>query len=517
VVEATPEAPPAEAESEPKPEDAPTPTVDIESTTETAESSDVPPPEESDKEPSEPSESPEPTDDKPDDKESEKPEEPEEPAPEEVKPDKADDESKDDTEPESGAKDDKDELPADKLEQEPETTGDAKESVEPPSPEGTVADAEFTEDETTDLEDTEEKKINYDFFPTRDTITIIANSSVDGLLSVSAIMKQIGPVEDTTSEEDSKKVRVFFTPQQKTFSSLAKSIPDLNKLEGDDFTIGQLYICDLPLHRSTLLGSTIYDKVKWFDHHEVDPSEQYDSDIENIEIIIDPSAESTTSIVCQNLKIQGDFPKIAEEINSNKIESPLALRLHQLVGAYHHRYSGVRLKIEMYELAQLISQELETINQETNDPLIEEYNKWLDEFNKFIDENFQFKDINGHKVGILASENTAPVYSIYENLKTHPEAPFDVIAVLINKYYRLGKDKNNKFKSKRYTKLELRTHTDTDIIDIAKLMGGGGHKYASGSIIHDGLEKENLIKTLESYFTGSDEKDQIQTQTEKEG
>ena len=73
--------------------------------------------------------------------------------------------------------------------------------------------------------------------------------------------------------------------------------------------------------------------------------------------------------------------------------------------------------------------------------------------------------------------------------------------MLIHKFYRLGKDKNNKFKNKRYTKVEFRTHTDKEIIELAKLLDGGGHKYASGATIHDGLEKEELLKTIETYFT----------------
>ena len=72
---------------------------------------------------------------------------------------------------------------------------------------------------------------------------------------------------------------------------------------------------------------------------------------------------------------------------------------------------------------------------------------------------------------------------------------------MIHNYYRLGKDKNNKFKNKRYTKVEFRTHTNQELIELAKLFGGGGHKYASGATIHDGLEKDDLIKTIQSYFT----------------
>ena len=360
---------------------------------------------------------------------------------------------------------------------------------------------ELAGEDEIDIEDSEGKKIEYDFFPTRDTLTIITHQDVDGLLCVAAANKMINDSQNKKGDSDKiNKVRVFFSSPTKIFSTLAKSIPDLNKIDDNDFTIGQLYICDLSLHRDTLLGSTIYDKTKWFDHHEVNPEEQYDSDIENVELVIDPTAKSTTSIMCEYFKIDGDLGALADEIDTNDIQSPAAKRLRELFGAIQLKNSGLKLKKTLYELAQELAKDINVINDKSYDQMIEEYNKWLEDFDKITTEKLQTVEINGHKIGILEIENAAPVYSIYNNLKTHPEAPYDVIAVMIHKYYRLGRDKNNKFKSKKYTKVEFRTHTDEEIIELAKILGGGGHKFASGTTIHDGLDKDDLLKTMESYF-----------------
>jgi oligoribonuclease NrnB/cAMP/cGMP phosphodiesterase (DHH superfamily) len=345
--------------------------------------------------------------------------------------------------------------------------------------------------------------MDFDFIPTKDTLTIITNLDVDGLLCAASIKKLINNPQDSVKEseiKDIKNVRMFFSSPPKIFSTLSKSVPDLNKIDDSDFAIGQLYICDLSLHRDTLLGSTIYDSIKWFDHHEINPAEQYDSEIDNLELVIDPTANSSTAVICEYFKIDSEFSSIADEVDAIDVKTDAAKRLHDLIGAIKLKNSGSKLQKALNELAQQIAEDFNVINDEIHNPLIEEYTKWVEEFDTILDTNLQSNEITGHKIGILEVENAAPVYSIYNKLKKHPEGPFDVIAVMIHKYYRLGKDKNNKFKNKKYTKIEFRTHTGKEIIELAKQLGGGGHKFASGTTIHDGFDKEELIKTLESYF-----------------
>ena len=361
-------------------------------------------------------------------------------------------------------------------------------------------------DSIPELEDEIDKKFDFDFIPGAETLTVITHLDADGVLSIAAINKMISaPQKSDADAEKIERVRVFFTSPPKIFSALAKSVPDLNKVEGEDFTIGQLYICDISLHRDTLLGSSLYDKVKWFDHHEVNPEEQYDSDIDNVELLLDPSGKSTTSIICDFFKLDKELGEIADEIDTNEVKSDNAKRIRDIISAMRHKYTGSKLKNILYDFSLGIAKDINVINQEIYNPMIEKYNQWLNEFKSFVNENIQDYEINGHKIGIIESESAAPVYSILDDLKTHSKGPFDVLAVMIHNYYRLGKDKNNKYKNKRYTKVEFRTHTNQELIELAKLFGGGGHKYASGATIHDGLEKDDLIKTIETYFTSPPE------------
>jgi oligoribonuclease NrnB/cAMP/cGMP phosphodiesterase (DHH superfamily) len=484
---AEPEPPTVEVEAEVEAETDVLPT-EPEEPTEVEESKDVPPEEPAEEsEPAKETADAEPSTEETPDKDTKEPTEPSEPS-ETVEPDSKDTDAKTTTD------------------DEPETDGEKSEpELVAPEEEPTVEDTQdsgemYDADEIPELDD-EDKKPEYDFFPTRDTLTVITNLDVDGVLCIAALNKMINSEKKVIEDsKDITKLRVFFTSPPKIFSTLSKSIPDLNKIDDNDFTIGQLYICDLSLHRDTLLGSSIYDNVKWFDHHEIDPDEQFDTEIESINLIIDSSADSTTSVICDYFKLDNELAELANEVDSNNALSDNAVRLRELIGALRHNYSGPKLKTELFELAKEISKNISAINNEVYNPAIEEYKKWLDEFKKIIQDKFQVHELNGHKIGILETENAAPVYSIYDDLKSHSDAPFDLIAVMVHKYYRLGRDKNNKFKNKKYTKIEFRTQTDKEIIELAKVLGGGGHKYASGTTIHDGMEKEELYKTIESYF-----------------
>jgi chemotaxis protein histidine kinase CheA len=369
------------------------------------------------------------------------------------------------------------------------------EPVEPDEPDEPV--------EPSELDKLLSKIMEYnDFVPVKDTVTVIAHLDVDGVLCVAAINKMLKskPVESEDFDE-TQRLRVFFTSPTKIFNTLAKSIPDLNKVVDEDFCIGELHICDLSIHRDTLLGSSIYDQVKWFDHHEYDPDEQFDTDIENIELVIDPTAESAAAIVCKHFKLDDELGKIADEVDQNNVSSENAKRIREIVGALRLRYSGTKLKKLLFELAKDISEDINAINNDIYDQIVDDYNKWLEDFSKYTDDNLKLHTINGHKIGILETENAAPVYSINDKLKNHPEGPIDILTVMIHKFFRIGKDRNNKFKNKKYTKLEFRTHTDQDLLDLAKLYGGGGHKFASGATVMEGVDIDELLRSIETFFT----------------
>ena len=224
-------------------------------------------------------------------------------------------------------------------------------------------------------------------------------------------------------------------------------------------------------------------------------------------------SDSSTSIICRYFDLDKELGEIADDVELVNNKSEKAIRIRDIIGALRLKYSGTKLKKLLYGFANELAEDIDIISDEIYNPLIEDYRKWLEDFNKFANENIKLHTTNGHKVGILEIENSAPVYSIYDNLKSHPEGPLDVLTVMIHKYFRIGKDRNNKFKNKKYTKLEFRTHTDRDLLELAKLFGGSGHKYACGATVMDGVDQEELLRNFEIYFatpqpeTANDKKD----------
>ena len=67
---------------------------------------------------------------------------------------------------------------------------------------------------------------------------------------------------------------------------------------------------------------------------------------------------------------------------------------------------------------------------------------------------------------------------------------FDIIAFINHRVVR----------NKIITKVELRTHTDFVVYEVAKMLGGGGHEKASGASIEGLFTATDLIKSLQNYF-----------------
>ncbi len=404
------------------------------------------------------------------------------------------------SEPETEPKSEPELAPKTELEPEHKTSVDTEE--EPSSTQQLDTELELLDSDITPYND---------FLPTKDTVTVISHLDVDGILCLAAIIKMLNSTKkgEPKAEEDMW-VRVFFTSPSKVFSTLAKSIPDLNKIQDDEFQIGNLYICDLSIDRDTVLGAAVYNNMKWFDHHEVYNTEQLELELENSELIIDTLANSATSIICNYFKIEDELSIIADEVDTNQIESENAKRICEIIGALKLKYTGTRLKRLLYDFAYKLAKDIFVINEEKYNKIIEEYNKWLDEYNNYAKEKIQISIIKEHKVGIIETENIAPVYSIYNILKNQFDTPLDILIVMIHKYFKIGKDRNNKLKNKRFTKLEFRTYTDQDLLELAKLFDGGGHKYASGATVMDGLDKEELLKTIESYYFASPDNKNIE-------
>ncbi|MCK4828235.1 hypothetical protein KA005_71555 [bacterium] len=323
-------------------------------------------------------------------------------------------------------------------------------------------------------------------------ITIIAHSDCDGVLCVATILKAI-----KLQSDEGFNYHVFFTAPEKIFSSLAESIPPIPPGKSE-FSIGDLYMCDLAVPRDTVLGSTIFDNVVWVDHHEQDPSiDSLYKELDNVTLVLDPDSKSAAELYAKFFESSSGFEDIANEIETNNVKKPNVKRLQELVGAIKMEHSKERhvMSQKLFELAQELSDDLKSMSDKKHNPIIKEYRKWLKKLDELITEKLGIYEINKKIIALFETQEWVPVYAIYNNLKEHDKAPFDLIAVLEHK---AGLKKNKDSIGKAFTKIEFRTHTDLNVFNIAKSFGGTGHKHASDVTIVDGMKSDELLKKIEA-------------------
>ncbi|RLG02313.1 MAG: phosphoesterase, partial [Thaumarchaeota archaeon] len=93
------------------------------------------------------------------------------------------------------------------------------------------------------------------------------------------------------------------------------------------------------------------------------------------------------------------------------------------------------------------------------------YEDELRSFEELVKRYSRVKQVNGIKIAVVRTPRRIPVYVAYNVLTRHDEAPFDIIIVT----------------SRMSDRVELRTHTGYDVLRIARIFGGGGHRVASGA------------------------------------
>jgi oligoribonuclease NrnB/cAMP/cGMP phosphodiesterase (DHH superfamily) len=297
------------------------------------------------------------------------------------------------------------------------------------------------------------------------------------------------PAADTT-------YRVFFTTPTKIFNTLAESIPPIPPGK-NAFSIGELYVCDLAVHRDSILGSTIFDNVVWVDHHEQGfIVNELVKELDNVTLIIDSETDSAAELLSKHFEFSSGFENIANEIDTNNVTTPEEERLREVVGALKMKHSGNpnTLSQSLFELAQECSEDIKKISDERYNEILEEYHNWLNGVDELITTKLAIHEINQKNVALFETQESAPVYAVFNTLKAHEKAPFDLIAILTHKP-DIKKDRSSI--GKPLTTIEFRTHTDINVYEIAKSFGGGGHKYASGAEVIDGMKGIEFLKKIE--------------------
>lgn len=295
---------------------------------------------------------------------------------------------------------------------------------------------------------------------------VITHTDSDGLLSLAVFLKTIPA---------GAPVKVLFSSPTRLFSTIAAAI-DENDEENE-----LLYVFDLAGTREALIAGLVFDKSVWVDHH---TWEQAEVTHERLEVMNDPTSPSAAQLVARFFKLDSGLEGVAEEIDTNQIKSPEAQRLRDLVDANKGRDDWESVSRSMQELARKLAANgpAEVLKEEYN-PLLEEYGAWAKKVEDRARGLLQIHKVKELKVAVVDSSDRLPVYLVNRSLLAHPEAPFDVIITLS--------------RQPGATRVEFRTQKGYDVLKLARWLGGGGHKMASGAHVEKHIRVEDLLKIID--------------------
>ena len=295
---------------------------------------------------------------------------------------------------------------------------------------------------------------------------VIIHTDSDGLLCLASFLKTL-PADQPC--------KVLFSSPSRLFSTIAASI-DENDEENE-----LLYVFDLAGTRETLIASLVFDRAIWVDHHTWEPT---DLTHERLEVVTDPQSPSAAQLVSKYFKLPSGLEAMAEEIDTNQIKSPEAQRLRDLVDAYKGRDDWETVSKSLQELGRKLAANgpSEVMKEEYN-ALLDEYGAWAKKVEDRARELLQVHKVKDYKVAVVDTGDSLPVYLVNRALLAHAEAPFDVIVVLN--------------RQPGATRVEFRTQKGYDVLKLARWLGGGGHKMASGAHIEKKVKVEELLKIID--------------------
>ena len=296
-------------------------------------------------------------------------------------------------------------------------------------------------------------------------ITAMTHMDSDGIISLSLFLKKIGGA----------RIRVYFTSPVQLRDAICRSVFHLKSL-------GELYIFDLAGENKAVYAASMYDRVVWIDHHDWEPEDKP----KHVEIIIDKKAKSAARVVAQYFDLKSPLVDLADQIDTNSVKDEDAEKIRTVVGALRYQFSGVELNRKLYKFARELMNEDLSFLDSYND-ITGEYLRWVEKVLENAKKGAKTFHVSGLKVVIYETMETVPVYLVSNEI----DDDADIIVILI---HRLGREKP-------ITKLEFRTHTDVDVLKLAKFFGGGGHKKASGASVGDIVTIPEVLKAVELLYS----------------
>lgn len=297
---------------------------------------------------------------------------------------------------------------------------------------------------------------------------VITHLDTDGIISLALILR-VRRVE-----------RVYFSSPSQIKDTICYSILGHKHLD-------EIIISDITGNRESIILSSVYEKALWLDHH--DWSSITTKIPENVTVIVRPEKKSAARVVAEHFELNSVLVDIADEVDTNNIRSEEARTIRNIVGGLRMTFHGSQLKEELLNLAVELNKEDFNSLKEKYRNIEERYKKYTEEIAREIREKTKEYVVNNLKIGIYETTESIPVYIAASELEYRR---FDILIVML---YGISKN------GKPYTKMEFRTHTNTDVLKIAKFFGGGGHLLASGATVPQIITVLDVLNAISTLYS----------------
>jgi len=279
----------------------------------------------------------------------------------------------------------------------------------------------------------------------------ITHWDVDGIACLSILYKKFGD-----------KFKVYFSSPRLINNTLIKVIENNDKEE-------ELYITDIAPNQESIYLSSYFKKVYWIDHHE----KNFNEITPRVNVYI-KNYKSAARVLSEYLNVEFKYLDIIDDIDSGEIKNDIERNFVDYIVSIRYFYP------KSYDLY-FVSIAKNILNKDIKEiidyDIIKRFRKELNEIYKNLDKNITIIN-KKYKIYIIKLDKNIPSNYILEYIKEKIRDNPDFIITLYEK-------------SKRG---EIRTLNNKDVIKIAKLLNGGGHKYAAGFTFNN--EKEVYEKIL---------------------
>ncbi|MFP3317885.1 MAG: DHHA1 domain-containing protein [Thermoplasmata archaeon] len=289
----------------------------------------------------------------------------------------------------------------------------------------------------------------------------ITHTDSDGVITAYLINKYV---------ERSK--RIMFSNPSRIKDTILRSLIE-------EWEIKRLYVLDISGNERALRVASIYDSVVWIDHHEWIPENKY----KNIEITIE-NEPSAARVVSKKYGIEDPIVDFADHLDQNSPQNELEVDFRDLISSIRNSYQREKDHILEKIVFDMMDNDLKTII-DLNKKNIENFRIEMERLKSRIRENIKNIKVNDKNVYIVETDKNIPVYKIQEIVPKD----WDLIVVI---YKRIRGS---------YTswKIEFRSR-ELDILPVAKLFGGGGHKRAAGANIIYNFEIDQLLRAISIFY-----------------